>query len=110
MQNRKEADRGAQMLGVGGNGEQRFGNSAEENAINHFFVEKGDFGDLFGQSENDVEVLDRQQFGMPACEPLRPRHTLALPRGEDAQESDPGTRSVYFNATRLGQCRFRQEL
>jgi hypothetical protein len=60
------------MFRVGGNGEQRFGGGAKEDGINRLFVLEGDLGDLFGDGEDDVKVLDRQQVGLPVSEPLHP--------------------------------------
>ena len=66
------------MLGIGGNGEQGFGGGAEENVVDDLFVVEGDGGDLFGQSEDHVEVLDGQQLGGALLEPLGARQSLAL--------------------------------
>src|SRR5262249_37951044 len=41
-------------------------------------VMEGDRGDLFGNSEDDVEILAGQQFGFSALEPLGPFGVLAF--------------------------------
>jgi hypothetical protein len=66
------------MLGVAGDSEQRFGGGAEQNVVNHFFVIKGNFSNLRGHGEDDVKVFDRQQFGLPAFEPLCALRALAF--------------------------------
>jgi hypothetical protein len=78
MEHGEKADAGAQMLGVACDGEQRFGGGAEQNVVNHLFVEKGDFRDLRGHGKDDVKVFDRQQFGLPAFEPLCALRPLAF--------------------------------
>jgi hypothetical protein len=66
----EKADARARMLGVAGDGEQRFGGGAEQNVVNHLFVVKSFFSDLRGHCKDDVKVFDRQQFGLSAFEPL----------------------------------------
>jgi hypothetical protein len=57
MKNGEEADAGAQMRRVAGNGEQRFGGRMEQDVVNRLLVVEGDLGDLLGDRENDVEIL-----------------------------------------------------
>ena len=57
---------------------RRLGRSAEENTVNLFFVLISDGGNLFRQREDDVEILDGQQFGLAVCEPLSAGQGLAL--------------------------------
>ena len=78
VQHGKEADLGAEMLGVGGDGGEGFGGGGEENAIDRPRVVEGQSGNLFGQSEHDMEILDRQQFGLPRFEPFCPLCVLTL--------------------------------
>ena len=78
VQHQGRADLGTQMLGVGGDGEQRLGGDVEQQAIDHGLVLVGDVGDRRRQREDHVVVLDRQQIGLTRLEPA-PRGTgLAL--------------------------------
>jgi len=78
MKHGEKADAGARMSGGAGDGEQRFGGGAEQNVVDHLFVEKGDFSDLRGPCEDDVKVFDRQQFGLSAFDPLGAPRALAF--------------------------------
>jgi hypothetical protein len=78
MQDDEEADFGAEMLGIGGNGAQGFGNSAEENAVDHFLVLVSDGGNLFRQSEDDVEVMGIEKLGLTILDPLSTSQGLAF--------------------------------
>ena len=53
----EEADLGAQMFGIGGNGAQGFRCGPEEKVVPHFFVLVSDGGNLFRQGEDDVKVF-----------------------------------------------------
>jgi len=57
MKNGEEADAGAQMGRVAGNGEQCFGGRMEQDVVNRLFVAEGDLGDLLGDRKDDVEIL-----------------------------------------------------
>jgi hypothetical protein len=46
VKNGKEADFGAQMLGIGSNGPQRCDGGAEENAVDGAFILQSDGGNL----------------------------------------------------------------
>jgi hypothetical protein len=78
MKHGEESDAGAQMFRVAGNGEQGFGGGVEQDVVNRLLVVEGYWGDLLGDSKNDVEVFHRQQFGLPAFEPLGPLRALTL--------------------------------
>jgi hypothetical protein len=54
------------MLGVGCNGDQGLGRDLEQQAIDDRLVVIGDVGDLSRQGEDDMEVGNRQQFGLAA--------------------------------------------
>ena len=41
-------------------------------------MQKGDLGDLLGDRKNDVEIFHRQQFGLPAFQPLGSLRALTL--------------------------------
>ncbi len=56
MQYAGKADPGAEMLRVGGDGEQRLGAGFEQDVVNHRLVLVGDVGDRGRQGEHDVEV------------------------------------------------------
>ena len=68
----EEADLGAEVPGVGGDGAERLGDGAEEETVDDGLVLGGDLGDRRGHGENDVEVLGGQQV-RPA--PFEPRGT-----------------------------------
>ena len=73
-----DADAGAEMLGIGGDREQRLGGGPEQQVVDHRLVLIGDVGDLGRQREDDVEVADRQQIGLARGEPVPRRRALAL--------------------------------
>ena len=78
MEYGEEADFGAQMLGIGGDGGQGLGGGAEQNAVDHLLVLVGDGGDLFGQGKDDMEILRVEKFGGSILDPLRARQRLAF--------------------------------
>ena len=55
-----------------------FGSGAEENAVDRPWVIKGQGGNLFGHCKHDVEILDRQQFGLALLQPLGTVRVLTL--------------------------------
>jgi hypothetical protein len=69
MEHGEETDLGAQMFGIGGDGLQRLGRGAEENAVDRRLVLMGDGGNLFGQRQNDVKILRGEKFGATVVEP-----------------------------------------
>jgi len=78
VQHQGRANLRAQMLGVGGDGEQRLGSEVEQQAVDQSLVLVGELGDRRGQREDHMVVLDRQQIGLTRLEPA-PRGTrLAL--------------------------------
>src|SRR6516164_6161359 len=72
------ADARAEVPGVGGDGEQRFGGGTEQQVVDHRLVLVGDRSDLGWQRENDVEIADRQQIGLAGCKPILCLRTLTL--------------------------------
>ena len=78
MEHGGEADAGAEMPGIGGDGEQRLGCRAEQQIVHHRLVLVRDRGDLGRQGEDQVEVADRQQIGLAGSEPILRRRALAL--------------------------------
>ncbi len=73
-----DADLGAEMLGIGGDGAQRLGRGAEQDGVDDGLVLEGDLGDRRRQGEDDVEVRHRQQLGLPGREPFGAGQPLAL--------------------------------
>ena len=78
MQNGKEAGGHAEMLGIGGNGEEGFGGGVEEDVVDELVVVEGNGGDGLGQGEDHVEVVGGQEFGLPLLQPFGARQPLAL--------------------------------
>jgi hypothetical protein len=72
------ADASAEVLGIGGDREQRFSRRAKQEVVNHRLVVAGDWSDLGGQREDYVEIADRQQIGLAGRKPIRRRRTLTL--------------------------------
>src|SRR2546421_11706569 len=66
------------MPGIGGDGEQRLGRSAEQQVVDHCLVLVGDWSDLGWQREDQMEIADRQQIGLASGEPVLRRRALAL--------------------------------
>jgi hypothetical protein len=56
----EEADAGAEVFGIGRNGDHGFGRGLEQNVVDHGLVVIGDVGDLRWQREHDMEVRHRQ--------------------------------------------------
>ena len=73
-----KTDLGAHMLGIGGDRAQSLGRRLEENAIYDRLVLEGYLGDRRGHGEDDVEILRRQQFGLPLGEPFGDGQALAF--------------------------------
>ncbi len=78
MEHGGDADAGAEVLGIGGDGEHGFRGGAEQEVVDHRLVLPGDVGDLGRQGEHDMEVADRQQIGLARGEPLPCRRALAF--------------------------------
>ena len=77
VQDGDQADPGAQALG--GERHERLGGRAHEQAVDRLLVLEGDLGRRRRQGEDDVEVGNRQQLGLPRREPLRARRALTFP-------------------------------
>ena len=76
VQNGDDTDAGAEMLGVGGDREQRLGGRSEQQVVDHRLVLVGDRSDLGGQREDDVEIANRQQIGLAGRQPILRRCAL----------------------------------
>ena len=77
VQHGEEADLGAEVARVGGDGAQRVGDGPEEQAVDDGLVLDGDLGDGRGDGEDDVEVLGGQQVRAATFEPLGAGQRLA---------------------------------
>ena len=60
VQHGKKADGGAEVSGIGGDGEQSFGSGLKQNSVNLSRVLKRQATDLLRKSEDDVEVRNGQ--------------------------------------------------
>ena len=77
VQDRQEADAGAQMLWVGGNLQQCVSNRVEQHVVDDTLVAQGKSVERVGECEHDVEVLDGQQFLGAIRHPLAQADALA---------------------------------
>ena len=73
-----DADPGAEVLRVGGDGQHRIGRGLEQEVIDERLVVIGDRGDLGRQGEHDMEIADREQISLAGLEPAARRDALAL--------------------------------
>lgn len=78
MQDRKEADLGAEVFWIGGDGLERFCGGFEEDVVNHLLILIGDGGDLLRYGENHVEIRAVEQLSLTMLDPLRSGQALTL--------------------------------
>jgi len=78
MKNGDHPGLGAEVLWIGTDDADRLGRCLEQDVVDDGFVLEGDGGDGRRHSEDDVEIGDRQQVGLPIGEPLGARQALAL--------------------------------
>src|SRR5580693_4191993 len=78
VQHGEEANFGAEMFGVGGNGAQGFRSGPKENVVHHFLVLISDGGNLFWESKDDMEILGVEELGLTILDPLGPCQGLAF--------------------------------
>lgn len=78
VQHAGHADPGAEPLGVGCDGRDRFGGRPEQQAIDGLLVPQGDLRDLGWQGEDDVEILHGQKVLGARRHPVARRRSLAL--------------------------------
>jgi hypothetical protein len=74
----EEADCRAKMLGVRRDGQQRLGHCPEEDAVDYPGILQRQAGDLLRQGKHHVEILYRQQLGLPIGQPLGAGRGLTL--------------------------------
>ena len=74
----EKANLGAQVLGIGGDGEQGLGRGPEQDAIELSLILIGDSGNLFRHGKDHVEVFGVQKLGLAILEPLSPGERLAF--------------------------------
>jgi hypothetical protein len=73
VQHGGKADARAQMLGVGGDREQRLGRGLEQQVVDGGLVVERQGADRRRQGEDDMIVGDRQEFGFALGAPLSRR-------------------------------------
>lgn|SRR3954454_12310014 len=78
VENVEEADLGAEVTGIAGDGEQGFRSSTEENVEDRFRAVKSKSGNLFRQGEDDVKILHGQKLRFAGFEPFGASQRLAL--------------------------------
>ena len=78
VQDCDDADLGAEPAGVSGERHHRFGRRRKQDRIDGGLVLERDCPDRRGQGEHDVEIGNRQQFGLACSQPLRPRRALTF--------------------------------
>ena len=59
-----QPDAGAEMLRVGGDGDQGLGGGLKEDGVDDGLILVGDVGDRRRQGEDDMVIFHRQQFGL----------------------------------------------
>ena len=70
VQHGSEADARAEMLRVGGDGDQRLSGGPEQEVVDGGLVVERDGADRSRQGEDDVIVGNRQELGLALGEPL----------------------------------------
>jgi hypothetical protein len=78
MQHGQVADLCAEMSGIGGDALQGAPNRPEENIVDHALILKRNRGNGGRNRKNDVEVFDRQEFGLAFLQPTGSCERLAL--------------------------------
>jgi len=78
MQHGGEPDAGAEVLGVGRNGDQGLGGDFEQQIMDDYLVLIGDVGDRSRHGEDDMEIGHGQEFGLAVGQPLLGSSGLTL--------------------------------
>ena len=78
MEYGKEADFSSQMLGIGSDGGQGLGHGSKQNVVDDLFVLVSNGSDLFGDGEDDMKIVCRENFGDSLLDPRGTCERLAL--------------------------------
>src|ERR1700756_3356413 len=70
MQDRKEADVGSQVSRISGHLKQGFRTGAEQEVIEDLLVLQRQWGELVRQSEDNMDIGNRQKFTLPSHDPF----------------------------------------
>jgi hypothetical protein len=71
MEYSEKADFSSQMFGIGSDGAQGIGHGTKQDVVDDLFVLVSDGSDLFGDGEDDMEIVCRENFGYSLLDPLR---------------------------------------
>src|ERR1017187_7784366 len=74
----EKADLSAQMLGISSDGGQGLGRGSEEDAVDEIFVLVSDGSNLFGNREDDMKIVRRQNLRRSFFDPLGTCEGLTL--------------------------------
>ena len=69
----EEADLSSQMFRIGSDGRQGLGGGSKQDVVDDRFVLVSDGSDLFGDGEDDMEIVCRKNFGRSLLDPLGTR-------------------------------------
>jgi len=69
VEDREEAELGAEMLGISSDRPQSFGSGVKQDVVDRSLVVMGDGADLLRHSEDDVEVRYGEEFGSSVLKP-----------------------------------------
>jgi hypothetical protein len=78
MQDRKEANVSSQVARIAGHLEQGFRTGAEQEVIEDLLVLQRQWGELVRQSEDNMDIGNRQKFTLPSYDPLVASAALTL--------------------------------
>ena len=78
VEHTEETGLGAEVLGIGSDGQESLRGGAKQDVIDDLLILQSEGGHLLGQSEDYVEIGDRQQLGLPLLEPFLTSLTLAF--------------------------------
>ncbi|MBK6426796.1 MAG: hypothetical protein IPF82_11555 [Blastocatellia bacterium] len=69
VQDGEQADACAEAFGIRGDRDEGLGGGGKEDAVDDALVLEGEVGDLFRESEDDVEVMSGEQVGRAGLDP-----------------------------------------